>query len=282
MEFEIRVAWGDMDAYGHVNNAVFLRWFESARIEWFELVAFPEEDGKSGPILRKATVEYLSPIKYPDTVRVTVVPSRIGRTSVTLAYEVTSLAQEAIVATGETVVVLADFVGRSSLEIPPDARSRIESKQLRVDPLAVPPCKPPETAGTVSKSSWGETSGIYPTKANLYDPSKWDQIKECEVRRMRAAIHDVCKRNPQHHENSPNMNDPTERKLAPYHMVENFPPLDAEITSEVEWFYLSNKAVVAHPGTTGTTCVKTYGPFFNNGGGDVPRGDVYVHFYKLA
>jgi hypothetical protein len=66
-------------------------------------------------------------------------------------------------------------------------------------------------------------------------------------------------------------------------MLENFPALDPEITSAVKWFYLSDKAVVpAHPGTTGTTRVKTYGPFFNTGGGDVPRGDVYVHFYKLA
>jgi hypothetical protein len=145
------------------------------------------------------------------------------------------------------------------------------------------PCKPVRTTGSVSKSSWGETSGIYPTKDNVYNPSKWDQTKECELRRMRAAVHDVCKRNPKHHEDSPDMNDALEQKLAPYHLIENFPPLDKEITPAVKWFYLSASPVVAvHPGTTGTTCVRTYGPFFNIGGGDVPKGEVYVHFYKLA
>ena len=44
MQVEIVVAWGDMDAYGHVNNAVFLRWFETARIKWFELVELPVVD----------------------------------------------------------------------------------------------------------------------------------------------------------------------------------------------------------------------------------------------
>jgi acyl-CoA thioester hydrolase len=76
VKIEIRVAWGEMDAYGHVNNAVFMRWFESARVEWFEAVQFPEEDGKSGPVLRTASIEYLVPVTYPDTITVSVAPTR--------------------------------------------------------------------------------------------------------------------------------------------------------------------------------------------------------------
>src|SRR5688572_25432253 len=99
----IAVAWGDMDAFQHVNNAVFLRWFETARIEWFERVRFPEEDGKSGPVVRAATVGYELPVTYPDTVTVKVWSEKVGRTSVTLAYEVTSAAKEnKVVATGTT------------------------------------------------------------------------------------------------------------------------------------------------------------------------------------
>ena len=125
---EIPVAWGEMDAYGHVNNAVFLRWFETARVAWFGEVGFPEADGKNGPVLRSASVEYRLSVKYPDTVQVVVRPTKIGRSSVTLAYEITSLVQKnALVAAGETTVVFVDFVAGKSLELPPDARARIEA-----------------------------------------------------------------------------------------------------------------------------------------------------------
>jgi acyl-CoA thioester hydrolase len=74
---EIPVAWGEMDAYGHVNNTVFLRWFETARITWFEHVGFPDEAGKTGPVLRTQSIEYQRVVKYPDAVKV----SSAGRPS---------------------------------------------------------------------------------------------------------------------------------------------------------------------------------------------------------
>lgn len=129
MNVEIPVAWGEMDAYGHVNNAVFLRWFETARIAWFEVVKFPEQEGKTGPVLRAAKVEYLAPVKYPDTVSVAVDVAKIGRTSVTLTYELTSAAQKKIVATGESVVVYVSFVSGEPLAIDQDARARIEANR---------------------------------------------------------------------------------------------------------------------------------------------------------
>ena len=122
---EIPVAWGEMDAFGHVNNAVFLRWFETARIAWLDRVRFPGQNGKTGPALRTASVEYLRQVKYPDTVRVVVRPTKIGRTSVTLGYEATSFAHKAVVAVGETTVVFVDYEAGKSLEIPGDARARI-------------------------------------------------------------------------------------------------------------------------------------------------------------
>jgi acyl-CoA thioester hydrolase len=132
MGVEIRVAWGEMDAYGHVNNAVFLRWFETARIAWFDEVQFPEEKGKTGPVLRTANVEFLRAVKYPDTVLVDVRPTKVGRASVTLTYRIQSAAQQhAIVAKGETVVVFVDFGEGRSLEIPQGARARIEAEIAR-------------------------------------------------------------------------------------------------------------------------------------------------------
>lgn len=125
IEVDIAVAWGEMDAFQHVNNTVYLRWFETARIAWLEKVDFPEADGKLGPILRTVLVEYLSPVTYPDKIRAKVRTKKVGTTSVTLEYELTSEAQKAVVAKGETVVVLIDYDKGAAVPLPDDARARI-------------------------------------------------------------------------------------------------------------------------------------------------------------
>jgi acyl-CoA thioester hydrolase len=125
LEVDIAVAWGDMDAFQHVNNTVYLRWFETARIAWLDKVEFPESDGKLGPILRTSYVEYLSPVTYPDKIRVKVRTKKIGNRSVTLEYEVTSEAQKTVVAKGDTVVVLIDYEKGAAVPLPDDARARI-------------------------------------------------------------------------------------------------------------------------------------------------------------
>ena len=142
---------------------------------------------------------------------------------------------------------------------------------------------PVKDKGTLSEVSWGETSGLYPTKDNKYTPDKWDTGKTCELLRMRGAVHTVGQRGESVHKAKPGDGE-IEKKLKPYHFIENFLSRDPEITDpNVKWFYLGAKPDKpdTHPGTTGTTRVKTYGSFYNIGGGDVPKGDVYIHFYKL-
>jgi hypothetical protein len=71
--------------------------------------------------------------------------------------------------------------------------------------------------------------------------------------------------------------------MKPYHLIENFPAIDSEIADPtVKWFYLSKypDSPKAHPSVGNSEIIKTYGPFYNIGGGDVPKGSTYVHFYK--
>jgi hypothetical protein len=140
---------------------------------------------------------------------------------------------------------------------------------------------PISDTGTLSEVSWGETSGLYPTKDNKYDPSKWDATKTCELLAARAAVHAVGQRGEKVHRATPGK-DPIEQKLKPYHFTENFPAVDSEISdTSVKWFYLSPKSSLdQHPTMSSLISVKKYGPFYNIGGGDVARGDVYIHFYK--
>ena len=121
---KVPVAWGDMDAFQHVNNVVYARWLESARIVYLERIGLIERMGQEGvgPILAKTVIDYQRPIKYPDTVRVDATVTRIGTSSFTMAFRIHSEALGADAATGEQVMVVYDYrAGRSA---PVDERLR--------------------------------------------------------------------------------------------------------------------------------------------------------------
>ena len=162
------------------------------------------------------------------------------------------------------------------------ARHSLEVVRLIVHPVA-----PIEiiTTGTLTLSevSWGETSGIYPSSLYLYQPDRWDPAKLFDLLKARAAVTNVATRNHDVRRAKPGAGN-IDQLMRPYHCTENFPARDAEIDERVKWFFLSSDArsPISHPGTSGTEIARSYGPFFNNGGGDADRGDCYLHFYRLG
>lgn len=128
-----RVAWGELDALGHVNHTVFLRWFENARFAWFERVGIAatmrESGGKLGPILARISCDYRSPVGFPDTILTSAVCVKLGRSSLTLANRVWSEQQRALVAAGEVVIVFVAYAGMGgrSTPIPEPIRAAIEA-----------------------------------------------------------------------------------------------------------------------------------------------------------
>ena len=120
----VPVAWGEMDAFQHVNNVAFARWVESARVAYFSRLGLmgPDRSEGLGPILARIAIDYRRPVTYPDTVRVDATIRAIGRSSLTAAYRIFSLEQQAEVATGEDVIVVFDYAtGRKA---PVDERLR--------------------------------------------------------------------------------------------------------------------------------------------------------------
>lgn len=63
----VNVAWGDMDAAQHVNNIMYLRYFESARIQYLEDINFGFGQDDLGVILAEVNVKYRIPVTFPDT-----------------------------------------------------------------------------------------------------------------------------------------------------------------------------------------------------------------------
>jgi acyl-CoA thioester hydrolase len=123
---KIAVRWGDMDAMGHVNNTVYFRYMEQARIAWFEaLVPRADAWGEISIVIVNASCNFKRPINYPGTVEVRVFAGAPGGSSVATFYEL-ALEKE-IYADGAATVV---FVGRDQkpLRIPDRIRSLMLEK----------------------------------------------------------------------------------------------------------------------------------------------------------
>ncbi len=123
----IPVQWGDMDALGHVNNARFLRWFESARIVMFERIGVRTSGTIGvGPILATTTCDFLVPVVFPATVEVGVRVSKIGETSLTMEYEVRDAdAKERVYARGSSVAVMVEYPSMRKVRVPDDVRAAV-------------------------------------------------------------------------------------------------------------------------------------------------------------
>jgi len=122
------VQWGDQDAFGHVNNTVYFRWFESARIAYGARIELSESgDGrKIAPILAAINCNYRRQLKYPDTVQVGARIVRIGRSSLTMEHRLVSESWRAIVAEGDSTLVAFDYSAQKAVPVPAAVRTRIE------------------------------------------------------------------------------------------------------------------------------------------------------------
>ncbi|HUG41077.1 MAG TPA: thioesterase family protein [Longimicrobiales bacterium] len=124
---DVPVAWGDMDAFGHVNNTVFFRWFESARIAYLRAIDFTAggEGGGVGPILASTHCRFRRPLGFPDTVRVGARTTDVGEDRFTMEYRVVSEALGEVAGEGGGVVVSYDYGAARKASIPGAVRARI-------------------------------------------------------------------------------------------------------------------------------------------------------------
>ncbi len=123
----VPVQWGDMDAYGHVNNAMFFRFFESARIRYLERCGFIEsyDRDKIGAILHSTSCRYRTPLFYPDTAVVGTRATQVDEDRFTMAYLLVSEREGAVAAEGTGVVVSYDYNVRRVAPIPAQVRAAI-------------------------------------------------------------------------------------------------------------------------------------------------------------
>ena len=126
------VAWGDMDSYAHVNNVVYFRYFESARIAYFERVDAMGEMERSGcgPILAETRCRFRAPLQYPDRVAVGARVSQVSDDRFTMQYALASTKAGRIAAEGDGIVVWYDYRAQGKTKLPASLRERIGEIEL--------------------------------------------------------------------------------------------------------------------------------------------------------
>lgn len=123
-QIDCTVRWGDMDTHGHVNNTVYFRYFENARVKIFEELLKERDSTKIGPVLAYTNCHFVKPITFPDKVVVGTRVKSLGRTSVILEHLIQS-EKVGIAAHGESVIVIYDFAAKQKVSIPLQLKEKL-------------------------------------------------------------------------------------------------------------------------------------------------------------
>jgi len=123
------VQWGDQDAFNHVNNVVYYRWMESARIEYFRLLGLGVgiSPQGTGPILASLKCDFRRQLAFPDTMLISSSIASIGRTSLKMAHLVYSTVQQTVAAEGDSVIVMFDYRAQKPLVVSNEIRAAIDA-----------------------------------------------------------------------------------------------------------------------------------------------------------
>ena len=124
-----RVRFGDLDAMQHMNNVEFLRFFETARIDFITQLApdhQPGSPGRFGFIFAECHIAYRAPAFFDDAIRTYVWPQELKRSSLRLGFEMKVDADDRLVAEGWGTLVGYDYEAGEAQPIPDAFRARIE------------------------------------------------------------------------------------------------------------------------------------------------------------
>jgi acyl-CoA thioester hydrolase len=121
------VIWGDMDAYQHVNNVVYFRYFENARLEYFRRVEWfaIEKATGIGPILASTQARFRRALTYPDTIHIGVRLLNMQADRFTLEYRIVSDKLNDVATEGQGVLVAFHHAQGKKALVPEELKERI-------------------------------------------------------------------------------------------------------------------------------------------------------------
>jgi acyl-CoA thioester hydrolase len=109
------IAWGDMDALGHVNNARYFDYFQEARIEWLRELNISMTE-QAGPVVIHVACTFLKPVVYPATVTLCSKIHSLGNSSMLMDHELYQ--NDVLMAQGSCKIVWVDYRQNKSIPLP--------------------------------------------------------------------------------------------------------------------------------------------------------------------
>ena len=133
LRFPVEVRYSDYDTKGHINNAVYFTYFESARMQAWRHHVVPAEgargaDATDPPIIvAEARAKYVSQARIGEPLAIEIGVREIRTKGFSFFYRIVDARDDRLVAEGETVQVHYDYAARRSAPIPPALRVALES-----------------------------------------------------------------------------------------------------------------------------------------------------------
>ena len=131
--YEQSVAWGDMDAFGHVNNVMYYRYIESARIRYMDELSIFQQDIYT--VVASNQCKYIRPVFYPDQLKIGVRVEEVRNSAFRMSYLLWSETQQTVVALAEAVIVCVNKDSMLKTEIPEIICHKITEIELSVNHL---------------------------------------------------------------------------------------------------------------------------------------------------
>ncbi|MFA7268905.1 MAG: thioesterase family protein [Sterolibacterium sp.] len=119
----VPIRWGDMDTLGHVNNTVYFRYVEQARVEWLDSVA---PRSKRPPdlsiVIVNTSCSFLIPLVYPGSVEVRLYTGHAGRSSLPTYFDMRRPGEDRLYAEGAAKLVWMNPLTGKSIPLPDEIR----------------------------------------------------------------------------------------------------------------------------------------------------------------
>lgn len=128
---DLQMRFRDLDAMGHVNNAVYLTYCELARTQFYLKHHFKRSLHDIDFILAHVDIDYVSAAEWTDELQVAVWPSKVGSSSFTLSYEITDKKSGRLIAKSTSVLVSYDYAKKQAKPIPAEFRKVLEANLER-------------------------------------------------------------------------------------------------------------------------------------------------------
>jgi len=134
---DLNIECGDMDALQHVNNIEYFKYFQAARIAYFEKINSDSVFGETpiSLILASTQCKFIYPLAYPDSISVGVRVDAMADQYFTMKYSVVSHKHQRLAANGDAKVVMFDYVNNKKASIPSEIRKTIIDLEKAVDEI---------------------------------------------------------------------------------------------------------------------------------------------------